>query len=141
MSKLNKKINPSHGLYIKLGRSGSWEKECLEKGILRFGYKETPFDAAVAGDWDTVWAAWFGMRKENAGTATRDVTQIRHFFEPNGRGWIVALARAAMKLSSAAPADHGLGEAQNGPAECVLLVTCPTNRSGPARRARFLGKA
>jgi hypothetical protein len=81
MPKQARKINPSHGLYIKLGRSGSWEKECLEKGILRFGYRETPFDAAVAGDWDTVWTAWHGMRNENAGTATRDVTQIRYFFE------------------------------------------------------------
>jgi hypothetical protein len=81
MSKTARLIDPTKALYIKLGRSGSWEKECLENGILRFGYKETPFDAAVAGDWDAVWAAWFSMRKEDAGTATRDVTQIRNFFE------------------------------------------------------------
>jgi hypothetical protein len=49
MSRPAKQINPSKGLYIKLGRSGSWEKECLECGILRFGHRETPFDAAVRG--------------------------------------------------------------------------------------------
>ena len=47
-------INPAKGLYIKLGTSGSWEKESLDSGILRFGYRETPFEAAVSGDWEAV---------------------------------------------------------------------------------------
>ncbi len=72
-------IQPLNALYIKLGQSGKWEKECLEKGIIRFGYKETPFEAAVAGDWDTVWEFW-NNDSNNAGTATRDLIQIRHFF-------------------------------------------------------------
>lgn len=80
MSKPAKTINPSKGLYIKLGRSGSWEKECLEKGIVRFGYKETPFDAATSGDWETVENFWLEARG-NKGTATRDLNQIRNFFE------------------------------------------------------------
>lgn len=80
MSKTPKQISPAKGLYIKLGRSGSWEKECLEQGILRFGYKETPFDAAAAGDWETVRKFWVKARHDN-GTATRDLIQIRHFFE------------------------------------------------------------
>lgn len=80
MLKPAKTINPSKGLYIKLGRSGSWEKECLKKGIVRFGYKETPFDAAISGDWETVGKLWLKER-ENKGTATRDVNQIRNFFE------------------------------------------------------------
>lgn len=80
MSKHAKQINPSRSLYIKLGRSSSWEKECLENGILRFGYKETPFDAAVSGDWETVRKVWLEAREDQR-TATRDVIQIRHFFE------------------------------------------------------------
>jgi len=80
MTKKATVIAPSGALYIKLGRSGSWEKECLEKGILRFGYKETPLDAAQSGDWNTVWQAWF-KRRGDAGTATRDLGQIRNFFE------------------------------------------------------------
>jgi len=80
MPQSSQKINPLKALYIKLGRGGSWEKECLENGILRFGYNETPFDAAVAGKWKAVEKQWRGLRKD-AGTATRDVTQIRHFFE------------------------------------------------------------
>lgn len=80
MSKPGIEINPSEGLYIKLGRSGRWEKECLENGILRFGYKETPFHAAVSGDWETVRKVWLKLRSDE-GAATRDVIQIRHFFE------------------------------------------------------------
>lgn len=80
MSKLAEAINPSQALYIKLGRSGSWEKECLEKGIVRFGYEGTPFDAAISGDWKTVAKFWLKERKDK-GTATRDVNQIRYFFE------------------------------------------------------------
>jgi|SRR5579883_34126 len=80
MAKPKNEIVAAKALYIKLGRSGSWEKECLDRGILRFGYKETPFEAAISGDWDEVWRVWFEAR-EDEGTATRDVTQIRYFFE------------------------------------------------------------
>jgi hypothetical protein len=80
MTKPPKLITPAQAIYIKLGRSGSWERECLENGIIRFGYRETPFDAARSGDWDTVWKFWHKARAD-AGTATRDLGQIRHFFE------------------------------------------------------------
>src|SRR5260370_28415024 len=76
MSKPNIKINPSKGLYIKLGRSGIWEKECLDSGILRFGYTETPFDAAVSGDWETVRKVWLD-RRQDEGTATRQETLFK----------------------------------------------------------------
>jgi hypothetical protein len=80
MSKLVAKMNPSKGLYIKLGESGRWEKECLEHGILRFGYRQTPFEAAASGDWEKVRTVWLDKRKDE-GAATRDVNQIRNFFE------------------------------------------------------------
>jgi hypothetical protein len=80
MSKAMKYIKPSKALFIKLGRSGKWEKECLEKGILRFGYTQTPFDAAAAGDWEKVRKVWLNLRGDE-GAATRDVNQIRYFFE------------------------------------------------------------
>jgi hypothetical protein len=74
-------INPAKGLYIKLGTSGRWEKECIDSGVLRFGYRETPFEAAVSGDWEAVRKVWLANRKNNEGVATSDVTQIRYFFE------------------------------------------------------------
>ena len=80
MSNPAKGISPSKGLYIKLGRSGIWEKECLENGILRFGYKETPFDAAVSGDWETVRKVWLDAgrtRGQRQGTLFRSVISLK----------------------------------------------------------------
>lgn len=79
MSK-TREISPLRALYIKLGKSGSWEDECIQKGIIRFGYKETPFESAISGDWDSVKDFWLSVRT-TAGAATRDVNQIRNYFE------------------------------------------------------------
>jgi hypothetical protein len=88
MSQSARVITASKGLYIKLGQSGQWEKECLENGILRLGYKETPFNAAVSGDWDTVKQVWRKLCADE-GAATRHVIQIQHFFEAgNDTLWI-----------------------------------------------------
>ncbi|MFM0416047.1 hypothetical protein [Paraburkholderia aromaticivorans] len=73
-------INPARALFVKLGFGGSWEKESIEKGILRFGYSETPFEAATSGKWDVVREVWRGLRTDS-GAATRDVAQIRNYFE------------------------------------------------------------
>jgi hypothetical protein len=47
---------------------------------LRFGYHETPHELCLAGDWKGVWKIW-NERRGDQGTATRDVTQIRAFYE------------------------------------------------------------
>ena len=31
-------IRPARARYIKLGTGGEWEAECIEKGIIRFGF-------------------------------------------------------------------------------------------------------
>lgn len=79
MSNSESVVNAPYALYIKLGRSGNWENACLEQNILRFGYTKTPYDAAVAGDWDTVLDVWREER-DDIGAATRDLAQIKHFF-------------------------------------------------------------
>lgn len=67
-------------LYIKLGRGGDWEVESLRDGVIRFGYREAPHDLCERGEWQAVWEAMRDFRGE-AGTATRDVNQIRAFYE------------------------------------------------------------
>jgi hypothetical protein len=74
------KIEPSNALYVKLGEAGKWENDCVKKGIIHFGYTQTPFHAAVSGDWDTVHKYWLDIRKDQ-GAATRDTNQIRFYFE------------------------------------------------------------
>lgn len=74
------KIVASRAYYIKLGRGGIWEDESLRDSVLLFGYAESPHDLCLAGDWKDVWAAMKKIRGD-AGAATRDVTQIRAFYE------------------------------------------------------------
>jgi hypothetical protein len=37
-------INPAQVRYIKLGQGGKWEKECVEKGIVRYGFDSANAD-------------------------------------------------------------------------------------------------
>lgn len=74
------KVFASKLYYIKLGRGGDWEAESLREGVLRFGYREAPHDLCVRGDWQSVWEAMKTIRGD-AGAATRDVNQIRAYYE------------------------------------------------------------
>jgi len=73
-------VAAQQAFYIKLGRGGEWEGECLREGTLRFGYHETPHDLCVAGAWDQIRDFWT-ERRGDAGTAARDMNQIRAFYE------------------------------------------------------------
>lgn len=73
-------VTASHLYYIKLGRGGDWEAESLRDGVLRFGYREAPHELCARGDWQGVWEAMKAIRSD-AGAATRDVNQIRAYYE------------------------------------------------------------
>lgn len=73
-------VSASHVYYIKLGRGGDWEAESLRDGVLRFGYREAPHELCARGDWQGVWVAMKAIR-DDAGAATRDVNQIRSYYE------------------------------------------------------------
>ncbi|OBT13451.1 hypothetical protein A9264_07235 [Vibrio sp. UCD-FRSSP16_10] len=68
--------------YIKLGDSGKWEKSCLENDqVVRLGYSSPFHKESLNGEWDAVRNFWLGERKNNSGAATRDINQIRDFYE------------------------------------------------------------
>jgi hypothetical protein len=72
--------------YIKLGESGSWERECLAKGLIRFGFGSSTaerFPLCTAGKWEALTASFIHEGKDK-GTATRFTNETRHFFEDNG---------------------------------------------------------
>lgn len=66
--------------FIKLGRQGIWEAACIDEGIIRFGYRKTDHDKALAGDWDSIEAFWKEARGK-AGTGKNDRRQIQTFYE------------------------------------------------------------
>ena len=52
MAKTMPKIYAEIAKYVKLGRSGRWERRCLEDGTIRFGYDHIPHELALTGDRD-----------------------------------------------------------------------------------------
>jgi hypothetical protein len=69
--------------YIKLGPKGRWEKECIERGIIRLGFGTESIevrDLCKDGRWQDLWKR-FG---ESSGTPTAFVNQTRAFFEDKG---------------------------------------------------------
>ena len=72
--------------YIKLGESGSWERECLAEGLIRFGFGSSTaerFPLCTTGKWEALTASFIHEGKDK-GTATRFTNETRHFFEDNG---------------------------------------------------------
>jgi hypothetical protein len=73
------KINPRKALYIKLGSKGEWEHECIyETPSLKLGYRAVDHNLCLRGEWDKVAEQ---CNRSDAGAITRDVKQIREFYE------------------------------------------------------------
>jgi len=97
MTKSRKKISPTRVRYIKLGEGGSWEKECLEKGIIRIGFgsaQSERFELCQSERWNDLWELFIGEGKVK-GTATKFTNELRLFFEDDGSMlWITFIRRA-----------------------------------------------
>jgi hypothetical protein len=79
-------IHPKRVRYIKLGREGRWEEECLKKGIIRFGYgsaTDKRFPICQKSCWPDLMASFIEEGKDK-GTATRFTNETRLFFEDAG---------------------------------------------------------
>jgi hypothetical protein len=84
-----KLINPKNVYYVKLGRNGEWEKDCLEVSqTIKLGYREVPDKLCRQGKWDEVQKIMQGIR-DDVGTATRDKNQVRIFYESDEQAlWV-----------------------------------------------------
>jgi len=79
-------IQPRLVRYIKLGSAGHWERECIEKGIIRFGFgtsDPSKFSVCVERKWDKL-IEMFITEGSNQSTATRHTNEARMFFEDDG---------------------------------------------------------
>lgn len=88
-------LEVSGAYFIRLGRDGRWVSECLRKGMLRFGYEAIPNEICLAGDWKKAWEIWFGIRKDK-GATTRDINQVRWFYESDGSDIFITFANSQM---------------------------------------------
>ncbi|MFL1542542.1 restriction endonuclease [Pseudomonas sp. O39] len=75
------KIAPRKVRYIKLGFGGEWESSCIEQNTIRLGYRSPLHQDSLDGNWDAIHSYWVDERKGDRGTATRDINQIRDFYE------------------------------------------------------------
>jgi hypothetical protein len=74
------KIKPEKVLYIKLGRGGNWEQECITQSKLRIGFREVSHDLCLKGQWDKVKEAYL-VQDRTESVATSYTNQIRHFYQ------------------------------------------------------------
>jgi hypothetical protein len=75
------KINPTKALYIKLGRGGEYERECLASpGKVHVGWGDIDHALCVMGDWKAVRERNLGIYKGKQ-TATNQANQLRLFYE------------------------------------------------------------
>ena len=97
--------------YINLGEAGMWEKECLQKGIIRFGFgtsKAERFRLCTERRWDEL-TKLFTAEGKDKGTATRFANETRLFFEDSGSTlWITFVGERLYWgfLESTAPERH-----------------------------------
>ena len=103
-------INPKTVRYIKLGEAGHWEKECVEKGIIRFGFgsgKKDRYEMCRAGKWQALTKSFLSAGRSQ-GTATRFTNETRRFFEDKGDTlWVTFVGeRLYWGMLTAAPAER-----------------------------------
>ena len=82
-------LRPTAARYIKLGEAGKWERECIKRGIVRFGLGNSVAETTErlplcsAGRWDELRNSFINGGKSQ-GTATRFVNETRLFFGDAG---------------------------------------------------------
>ena len=74
-------IRPTEVRYIKLGRKGAWEKECITgpTKTIRLGFNSPCHQQCLREDWDALTNYWKGEGKSDT-EATKIVHQVKDFY-------------------------------------------------------------
>jgi hypothetical protein len=75
-----KKVKASQALFIKLGRKGAWEKECLANGAMRVSYRLIPDALCQNGKWNDI-TNLYVKNGEHQKEATRYSNELKSFYE------------------------------------------------------------
>ena len=85
--KEQQRIGSAKALFIKLGESGEWERECISNATLRLGYHAVPHDRCLTGDWEKARDTF--PPSADPGSVTRHINQVQQFYEePAETLWI-----------------------------------------------------
>ncbi|MGH9461135.1 MAG: hypothetical protein ACRD1X_07945 [Vicinamibacteria bacterium] len=76
-------IKPSKALYVKLGKGGTWERDCLTREqTLRLGYEDVPHDLCLNAAWREATEDFRrGSPAMSGATVTNHMNQVRLFYE------------------------------------------------------------
>lgn len=84
---MSKAIDSKKALFIKLGESGEWERDCIKDGTLRLGYFTISHEHCLASDWANARTAF--PLNADPGSVTRHLNQVQKFYEePETTLWI-----------------------------------------------------
>lgn len=88
------KIKANKVLFIKLGRGGEFEKECIEQNqTLRLGYREANHNLCQKGQWQQIQDYFITEENKTPSVATSFTNQIKQFYEENEKTlWITFYA-------------------------------------------------
>jgi hypothetical protein len=74
--------------FIKLGRGGEWEEECIRQGTVKMGFADSDHKACLDGKWKRITARYLRQGKPK-GKATEYTNQLRTFYESDSKTlWI-----------------------------------------------------
>lgn len=96
MAKTKYFVKASAVKFIKLGRKGYWEKDCIEgkNPSIRLGFRSKQHPECLAGNWDAIHRYWATTGGKTKGKATEVTNQIRAFYTANEKTlWITFFKR------------------------------------------------
>ena len=84
-----KPIKAESALFIKLGKGGDWESQCIRDGTLRLGYHNLPHELCISSDWENPKVRASFREDSDQGAVRRHINQVRNFYEtPETILWI-----------------------------------------------------
>lgn len=131
------KVDAAKALFIKLGQSGGWERECINSGILRLGYHDVPHDCCQSSDWEKARKAF--PSSADPGSVTRHLNQVQQFYEePATTLWITFYSDRLWWCFSAPNITQLPGKSKTRP---VIGSWCDKDANGsPLLKGRLSGK-
>ncbi len=102
-------VNFQKAYFIKLGRRGGWEEDCIEDGVLRLGFNNPYHDECLRGNFDSI-RQWFEGKGKTKGVATAIVNQIRSFYESGEDNLWITFYKRKLWWAFAAPGIEQLGD-------------------------------
>ena len=75
---MKERINPDHIYYIKLGKKGQFEEDCINNGYLELNYHEVPHDLCLIGDFSAA-VKYLGVDKTQ-GSLSNHARQVKTFY-------------------------------------------------------------